>query len=175
MPSSSWLELGRGWAAVDRPGGHQRLADALNRWRMLGPVGRAALVEFVTEQRQPTPEARQQLVARRFAWCPGGQLTPIYDGAAVVALDAERRRLTAPQASALLAWYRGPEQRVARVYRAFYRNRPHGLHVVFGALERAGLLEQVQGRVHQSRPLGWAVAWMLDDLALLELAGREAS
>lgn len=177
MRHSPWKELGLGWAAWDCPNGHQRLADALQRWRLVGPSARAVLEALVLEGRQPVGAPREQLQAARFIHGEdAGPFAPLYAGAAVVGLEVARRRMTAAQAAALLDWYRRGELRVTERYVQFFRDRPHGTLAVFGALDRAGLVDrQVHRRLYRSTVLGWAVAWLLDDAAVLELAGKGAA
>jgi len=177
MRSTVWAELGLQWASLERPEAHRRLADTLERWRALGPVGREALQQLVLGGRQPSAEARAALKAARMVHgSDQGPVAPLYPGAAAVALDETRRRLTPPQASALLDWYRRGDSRVSQVYLRFHRDRPHGAHVTFGVLDRAGLIERAEGRrLYRSTARGWAVAWLLDDAAVLELAAEGAA
>lgn len=177
MPSNAWLELGLQWASLERPIAHQRLASALLRWRMLGPLGRAALVELVLDAVQPGPEAARQLEAARFVAALSGDRTcvAVYAGAAVVALEQERRALSPAQGEQLLAWYRKDVGRVRDVYLVFDQPRLVGTHAVFHRFDRAGFVVPRQGRIYRSTVRGWAVAWLLDDAAVLDLAGEGAA
>lgn len=175
MRSSSWAELGLQWAASERREAYRRLADALPRWRRIGPAARAALEGLVLEGRQPGEETRRRLLAGRFIHATGdGPAAPLYAGAAMVGLDFARRKLAPAEARALLTWYRRAQPRIADTYAPFAADRPHGLTATFGTLDREGLVDRATtGRLYSSTVLGWAVAWLLDDAAVLELAGRE--
>jgi hypothetical protein len=165
--TSPWSNLGLAWASLERPEAHVRLERALLRWDVLPAPSRMALRQLVLYLVPPPAELAAELAAVQLVGLDQGRCTQRYGGAALVALDSERRALEPALATALVAWYGRGAFRIRKTYTSFEAARPRDAGPVFAELERRHLVEQRQGKLYRSTARGWAVARLVEDAVAL--------
>lgn len=169
MSTSPWSNFGLAWASLEQLHAHSRLAQALLRWEVLPAAARTALRQLVLYLATPPAELAAELAAAQLVILDQ-PVAPSHPGAALVALDEERRALSPAEASVLLAWYERGLFRLRKTYAPFTAPRPRVLGVVdagstFAQLERRKLVEHLQGTVYRSTVRGWGVARLIEDAA----------
>lgn len=164
MASSTWSNLGLGWASLDTAVARARLAQALLRWDVLPVASRTALRQLVLGLGTPVGTAVRELEAVHLvSIADNGRVTPQYPGAALVALEEERRALPPTASNELLAWYQRGQFRLRKTYDPFEAERPRHALETYAELGRRQLVEQREGRRYRSTVRGWAVARLVED------------
>lgn len=154
---SRWEQLGLGWASVERPHAHARLAEALRCWHQLDDELQRALIELVLEGVQPSCDAANRLARASMLGGSVVRYVPTYAGAGAVALSRVGQSLEERERAAVVAWY-DRDRKVPDVYvptQAPLRGVP------IRPLVRAALFVPRGGRGVASTVRGWGVARLL--------------